>query len=194
MANLYGRVLAKAKAGRANEDAAFMGDANSYRQALLQGAGEGVSAGVGSINNYLAGAGPLADSGARAALSARLASGLYSGVQTNYANYLAQAMRARQQYRYQAALQKAALKAQQTGLGGVVGGIAGSVLGGPIGGAIGAKLGGGLTHGGPIGGGAGDLATPYLPEYQDFLNQNYYDPYKAPKINPYPTLMRRGIR
>src|SRR5690242_3607944 len=115
----------------AQDQADIYGPANAYRQALLGAAGENVSQGIGSINNYLAGAGPLGDSGARAALSARLAASQYGGVQTNYANYLAAALRARQQYRYQQALLKAQRKAQQTGLGGIAGGVAGAFLGGP---------------------------------------------------------------
>ena len=131
------------------EDQKLLGEADLYRKALEKAAygavGPAFSQGLQGISGYLSHAGPLADSGARAALSARLASGLYGGaarqVAGGYSDYLSQALRDRRQFQYQLALQKAQKKAQQTGLGGVLGGIAGTVLGGPFGGAAGTWLG-----------------------------------------------------
>jgi len=127
-------------------------DADAYRAALERGAysdaGQQYGQGLGSISNYLAGAGPLADSGAATALRARLASQIYGGVQGRvqnaYASYLGDMMRQRREYQYQMALLKQQHRYQSTGIGGVAGGLAGGLVGsalGPIGTAIGTKIG-----------------------------------------------------
>lgn len=159
MAALGAKLQAKLNA---QDQADIYGPANAYKAALMGAAGEQVSAGVPQINSYLAGAGPLADSGARAALAARLSGKAYGGVQTGYAQYLAALLRARQAFRYQSALLKQQRQAQQTGIGGVLGGIGGAVLGGPIGGAIGSKILGGGGGGGYSYGNQG-YGTGYTP-------------------------------
>lgn len=118
----------------------------SYRDAGLQ-----YGAGMGQITNYLAGAGPMYDSGGATALRSKLASSIYGGaagrIGNKYADYLAQIGHQRRQYQYQMALMKQQKKMQQTGFGGVAGAIAGGALsflgGGPAGAAAGNGLGGG---------------------------------------------------
>lgn len=133
------------------EDQKILGEADLYRQALQKAAygeaGRSLSSGLQGISGFLSTRGPLADSGAGAALSSRLAGNLYGGaanrVAGGYADYLRQSLTARRQYQYQLALLKAQQKAQQTGLGGIAGGIAGGFLGGPGGAYLGSKLFGG---------------------------------------------------
>ena len=137
---MAGTWAAKAKGWAAKaqsyEDQKILGEADLYRQALQKAsfgeAGRGLSSGLQGISGFLSTRGPLADSGAGAALSSRLAGNLYgqasNRVAGGYADYLKQAMNARRQYQYQLALLKAQQKAQQTGIGGVIGGIAGAAL------------------------------------------------------------------
>jgi hypothetical protein len=163
----YQNVLKRLQTVQGVEDQKILTEADLYRQALAKGAygeaGRGLSSGLQGISGYLSSRGPLADSGAGAALSSRLAGGLYgqasNQVAGGYAQYLAKAMNARRQYQYQLALLKAQQKAQQTGFGGVVGGIAGAALGGPLGGYLGSKLWGGIGGGG--GGGRYQASDAY---------------------------------
>jgi len=107
-----------------------LNDAELYRKALEKAAygavGPAFSQGLQGLEGYLSRAGPLADSGARAALSARLASNLYGGaarqVAGGYADYLGQSLRARKEQQYRLALMKAQKKMQGSNfLGGIVG-------------------------------------------------------------------------
>src|SRR5205809_2129116 len=83
-------------------------DANAYGTALAKSeygnAGRAYAQGLGGLQGYLSTQGPLGDSGARAALGARLASNIYGGAQSRigqgYASYLAQALAARRAYNY----------------------------------------------------------------------------------------------
>lgn len=143
MANYMTGLVRRAKLQQGALDQQPFNDANAYKQALMAAAGEQVSAGLPGINSFLAGQGPLADSGARASLAARLAGQAYGGVQSGYARYLADALARRRAYQYQTALLKYQKSLQQTGLGGILGGIGGSIIGGPVGGAIGTKILGG---------------------------------------------------
>lgn len=138
-----------------------MKEADLYRAALERAAygdaGRQYGAGLGQITNYLAGAGPLADSGAATALRARLASQIYGAaagrIGGGYADYLARALQAQRQYRYQRSLMKYA-KDQQGGggvggaLGGLVGGVGGFLLGGPPGAVAGYGVGSNMGGGG----------------------------------------------
>jgi hypothetical protein len=124
-------------------------DANMYLTALQKAAygnaADQYGGGLDQITNYLAGAGPLAYSGAKLALRKRLYSQIYgqarNQIGASYADYLRQALQAQRNYRYQLALMKAQRDAQSTGLGGVFGGVAGA-FGGPFLSAIGSEVGG----------------------------------------------------
>lgn len=139
--------------------------ADIYRAALEKAAyadtGEQYGQGLKQISNYLAGAGPLADSGAATALRARLASDLYRGTRgrigNSYAQYLAELMRQRNQYNYQRQLMEYQKKMNKTGVGGFLGGIAGAGLGFLGGGPMGAMAGYGA--GSRLGGGGGYYAN-----------------------------------
>jgi hypothetical protein len=145
----YRQILGTVKQ-RASSDP-FLKDADLYRSALEKAAygsvGPQYAEQLGTLQNYLAGAGPLADSGARTVLGSKLAAQMYGAasgrIQSGYADYLARALQARQQYNYQRQLLKYQQKLQKTGLGGIIGGIAGTALGGPLGGAIGRRIAGG---------------------------------------------------
>lgn len=109
-----------------------------YRAALEKATyaqlGPQFSQGLDKITNYLAGQGPLADSGARQALSSRLASGIYntaSGqIGGKYADYLAQIANQRRQYQYQMALQKQQQKdARKFNWASIPGAITGAAVG-----------------------------------------------------------------
>jgi hypothetical protein len=151
MANgkLYAGLQTGIKRQQQVEQDQLLGDAELYRKALEKAAygavGPAFSQGLQGISGYLSHAGPLADSGARAALSARLASGLYgraaSQVGQGYASYLGNLMQQQRNYKYQLALLKAQQKAQKTGIGGILGGVGGTILGGPLGGYAGNYLG-----------------------------------------------------
>jgi len=114
---------------------AIFQDADIYRNALEKAAYGGASRefgqGLGAIQNQLAGAGPLADSGVANTMRAKLLGGVYGAaqgrIQSGFADYLRQALNARQQYRYQQMLQKQAQKAQG-GIGGFLGGALGGIL------------------------------------------------------------------
>jgi hypothetical protein len=117
----------------------LIGQADMYRAALERAAYGDASSqygeGLGGITNYLARSGPLADSGARRALQARLYSQIYgqarSRIGTGYAEYLKQILAARQGYNYQSALAAQQAKAQKKGpldyLVGAVGGVTGGL-------------------------------------------------------------------
>ena len=142
---------------------ALMGDADLYRQALEKSAYGALvpafSRGIQGIQGQLSRMGPLADSGANAALTARLASNLYGGaasqVGQGYSAYLANLLQQRRQYNYQLALMKKQAKLGKKKpldyLAGAAGGAGGFLLGGPAGAAagygIGSNLGGGGTFG-----------------------------------------------
>lgn len=112
-------------------------DAEAYRQALSKAAygdiAPAFNQGVEGINAQLAGAGPLADSSARAALTSRLASGLYRNaanrVGQGYASYLGNALSARRNYNYQLALMKAQQPSFLQSVTGAVGGALGGIFG-----------------------------------------------------------------
>lgn len=152
----YNASIKKAKALIAPNDP--MSDADAYRRALERAAygdaGSEYGAGLGQVTNFLAGAGPLSDSGAATALKARLYSQVYGRargrVQQGYADYLGQSLAAQQRYKYQLALQEAAKKKKRLGdyIGGAIGGVVGAIS--------------------PFGGGGGGSA----PSYQ--ANDAYY--------------------
>lgn len=156
-----------------------MRDIDQYRGTVEKAAygaiNPALQGGYASINNYLAGAGPLADSGAGAALKARLASSIYGEaagrVQSGVSDLVGNIINKRRDFQNQLALLKYQKKLQSTGpggaLGGFIGGIAGSAAG-PIGASIGAKLGGGL-----MGGGSGG--------YYSSLSDYYGNLYGAPR-------------
>lgn len=137
-----------------------LNEADMYRSALERAAygdaGRQYGQGLGQISSYLAGAGPLADSGAATALRARLASGIYGQaagrIGQGYASYLGNLMNQRRNFRYQQALLRLQQKLQpHTGIGGVLGGLAGTALGslaGGYGAALGGRLGAGIGGGG----------------------------------------------
>jgi hypothetical protein len=94
---------------RAGIEAPYIAEADAYRKALEKAAygdaGREYSQGLGQITNYLAGAGPLADSGAATALRYKLASHIYGGAKSkilgSYADFLREQMAARRAYQYQ---------------------------------------------------------------------------------------------
>lgn len=116
-------------------DAAVYGDANAYRTALEKAAygdaGTQYGQGLDAITRYLAGAGPLADSGAGTALRYRLASQIYGGarnrINSGYAQYLAQLLAQRRAAQYQLNYLQAQKKANSTGIGGFLGGVLGPI-------------------------------------------------------------------
>ena len=124
-------------------------DASAYRKALEQAAygdaGAEYGAGLKQVTNYLAGAGPMADSGGATALRRNLYSDIYgkarSRIGGGYAEYLASVLSARRNYLYQRELMKLANKQKKTGVGGVLGGLAGAGLGALAGGPMGASAG-----------------------------------------------------
>lgn len=127
------------------------GDANAYRAALEKATygqlGNDLNSADAQITGQLARSG-MYDSGAAAALRARLATQLYGQaagrVGNAYASYLAQSLAQRRAYAYQRALAKYQKSLQQTGIGGIVGGVAGGLVGsalGPFGAAAGTALG-----------------------------------------------------
>ena len=134
-------------------------EADAYRAALEKAAygdaGAQYGAGLKQVSNYLASAGPLADSGAATSLRRGLYSDVYekarSRIGSGYADYLGQALAGRRNFRYQKALQEAANKKKRTGVGGALGGIAGAIGGALIGGPVGAYAGYGA--GSSLGGG-----------------------------------------
>ena len=148
---IAGNAYRKQKNIYAGEERQFYGEADAYRAALEKAAYGDMSSqysqGLSGITRSMAGAGPLADGGAPAALRYKLYSGLVdktrSRVGSGYAEYLAQALAARRNFRYQQALLKLQKKQQSTGFGGVVGGLAGAAVGSLAGG-FGAAAGGNL--------------------------------------------------
>jgi hypothetical protein len=135
-------------------------DAELYRKALEKavygGVGQAYGQGLQGLQGYLSTAGPLADSGTRAALGARLASNLYGQaagqVGQGYASYLGESLRARREQQYRLALMKAQAKANKKNfLASAAGGVAGFLSGGPLGAAVGYKFGGGGGGGGYFG-------------------------------------------
>lgn len=137
------------KGMKAKEDARYDSEANQYltslQKAAYSDAGAQYGQGLDSITRYLAGAGPLADGGAPAALKYRLASQVYGGANRqilgSYAEYLKQLQAQRRAYYYQQALLKLQKKQQSTGIGGFLGGAAGAVGGALLGGPAGAYAG-----------------------------------------------------
>jgi len=132
-------------------------DLDLYRTAAEKAAyaqlGPQFSQGLSAIQNFMARSGPLADSGARTALAARLGSRIYGQASGQIAggvqDFIAQLLNQRRQFMYQQALEKQRQQASKTGFGGVAGGIAGSLVGGPLGGYLGNKL---FSSGGSGGG------------------------------------------
>jgi len=108
-----------AKAKTAQARAGVVGEADIYRKALEKAEygqlSRDLSQGNQGITNYLAGAGPLADSGVQNTLRTKLASQLYGAAQGRtqggYASYLRELMGQRRNYEYQMKLQKQAQKA-----------------------------------------------------------------------------------
>jgi len=140
-------------------------EADTYRSALEKAAygdaGAQYGQGLNAITNYLAGAGPMADSGGATALRAKLASQVYgqarSRIGSGYADFLKQSLAQRKQYQYQLALQKAQ-KGKKNPWGGVLGAagaVGGAIIGGPAGAYAGYNVGSGL------GGGSADNYSNY---------------------------------
>lgn len=152
---LLGNVQKKYQKRRKTDVAAQDAETAAYQAALEKAMyaqlGPQFSQGLDRITNYLAGAGPLADSGARTALARQLYSQLLQRGQGQVlggvSDLIGNLIRQRQQYRYQSQLLAQQKKAQQTGLGGVLGGVAGA-FGGPLLGALGSYYGNKLTGGG----------------------------------------------
>ena len=124
----------------------LISQANSYRTALERSAysdaGRQYGQGINDITRYLAGAGPMGDSGGATALRARLASQVYGGAQSRigggYADLLRQLIQGRQGYRYQRQLELLRQKGQKKKgpldyLAGAAGGVIGGLTGGPPG-------------------------------------------------------------
>lgn len=149
------RFAARELAGRQRS----IGEADTYRAALERAAygdaGAQYGAGLKQVTNYLAGAGPLADSGAATALRRGLYSDIYgkarSRIGQGYADYLGQTLSDRRRFRYQKAMQELANKQKRGGVlgtvGGIVGGIGGALVGGPAGAAAGYGAGSSLGGG-----------------------------------------------
>jgi len=118
-----------------------LNESNSYRAALESAAygdaGAQYGAGLKQVTNYLAGAGPLADSGAATALRRGLYSDVYgkarSRIGQGYADYLGRALASKRNFRYQAAMQELANKKKKGGVLGAIGGAIGSVGGALLG-------------------------------------------------------------
>ncbi len=130
-------------------------DAEAYRRAVQQATygalGPEFSQGLRQITGGLAGAGPLADSGAATALRSRLASDIYGRaagrIGGSYADYLGNVLNQRRQYNYQRQLLAYQKKLNKRSTLGTLGGIAGG-----IGGALLARAGGGYSAGSNLGG------------------------------------------
>jgi len=130
------------------------GQADQYRAALEKQAygdsGAAYGQGLDAITRYLAGAGPLADSGAATALKYKLASSVYgkarSQVAGGYADFLRQMLAQKQQYMYQMALARQQKKDSKKGFSipGAIGGALGFVAGGPGGALAGYGAGSGM--------------------------------------------------
>lgn len=138
-------------------------EADTYRAALERAAygdaGAQYGAGLRQVSSYLAGAGPMSDSGGANALRSRLYSDIYgrarSRIGSGYADYLGRALAGRRGYRYQRALAELAAKKKKSpwgAIGGAIGGIGGALIGGPPGAMAGASV--GSTVGGSAGGSA----------------------------------------
>lgn len=152
--SLIGDYMKKVKAGYAADQQQPFTDADAYRKALERAAysdaGSQYGAGLNQITSYLAGAGPLADSGAGNALRAKLASSIYGGANSrigqDYASYLGNALQSRRAFLYQLALMKQQKKLQGGGgnpLARIAGAVGGFFAGGPAGAAAGYGLGAG---------------------------------------------------
>lgn len=119
-AGLISGVKQKYYKKRNAEQAQFDAELEQYRKALEKATyaqlGPEFSSGLERIQNYLAGAGPLADSGARTALSRNLYSQILQRAQGqiggSYADLLSSLLKQRQQYRYQSELLKQQKNAQ----------------------------------------------------------------------------------
>lgn len=98
----------------AAENQGILGDAEMYRSNLEKAAyaqaSPEFSQGIGRITNYLAGSGPLADSGARTALLSRLSGQIYGGIRGKvaggYSDFLGNLLQQRRQHRYNMELAK----------------------------------------------------------------------------------------
>ena len=109
---------------------------------------------MGQLNGALASQGPLSDSGARSALTARLASNLYGQanqqVLGGISGFTGGMIRQRRDFQNQLALLKYQKKLQPSGFGQFAGKAIGAGLGflagGPVGAGIGAGAGGGWTQ------------------------------------------------
>ena len=114
-----------------------MKQAEAYRAALERAAygdaGSQYGQGMDQITRYLAGAGPMADSGGATALKYKLASQVYGGarnrINSGYAQYLDNAMNQARQYRYNAMAQKASKPKWWQSVLGAAGGVAGAAIG-----------------------------------------------------------------
>lgn len=146
-----------------------LNQADQYRAALQKAAygdaGQQYGQGINQITNYLAGAGPLADSGAATALRAKLASQIYGAAQgrinQGYASYLGNALNARRQYNYQRSLMQYQRNLNKPSMwsqiAGIAGGVGGALLGGPAGAAVGYGIGNNVGSG--FAGGGGQQAS-----------------------------------
>ena len=117
---------------------------SALEKAAYNDAGAKYGQGLSQITNYLAGAGPLADSGASTALRYKLASQVYGGAKSrignSYADFIRAQIEQKRQYQYQKALMEYQKKLNKKGpldyLAGAAGGVLGQVGGGGAKGAV----------------------------------------------------------
>lgn len=151
---LWGKVKAGQQAQWNSEDQALQHDTSAYRMALERAAygnlGPQFQQGMAGVNGFLSGQGPLSDSGARSALTTRLAGDIYGRanqqVTQGVAGLTGDLIGQRNSFKNQLALLRYQKKLQGSGFGQfagrVVGGGLGFLVGGPQGAAIGAGVGG----------------------------------------------------
>jgi len=124
------------------EQEKLLGEAGQYRSALeksaFSDAGAQYGQGIRGISNYLARSGPLADSGAKTALRARLASQVYGGARSkilgSYADYLRSLQSQRRQFNYEKELLRYQKDLNKKGPLDYLAGFGGGLLGGGGGG------------------------------------------------------------
>ena len=119
-----------------------MSQADAYRAALERAAygdaGREYGAGLDKVSRFLAGQGPMADSGGAVALRRNLYSDIYgkarSRIGQGYASYLGETLAARRRHLYQLQLQRLAAKQNKVSgaerIAGAFGGVSGAYGGG----------------------------------------------------------------
>lgn len=124
---------------------------NNYQNAVYQSLGPQFQQGLSAITNNLAGAGPLADSGARMAMARQLGSQIYGQaagqIGQGSADFLGNLLNQRMGYRYQSQLMRQQQQMNKPTAGDVAGGLIGTGIGAFTGG-LGSSLGKNIVGGG----------------------------------------------